>query len=105
MADEVVLEQPLHDDGNGPATLVIQLAVEGVVARAARPLHHCRIRPAARKGRVLRREVKNGTLTPYDGVNHGFMLGRRRRYGRRRDERSLRMAARHAHERDQRERI
>ena len=30
-ADEVVLDQPLHDDGNGAATLVIQSAVEGVV--------------------------------------------------------------------------
>jgi hypothetical protein len=31
VADEVVPEQPLHDDGNGTATLVIQSAVEGVV--------------------------------------------------------------------------
>jgi hypothetical protein len=31
VADEVVLERPLHDDGNGVATLVIQSAVKGVV--------------------------------------------------------------------------
>jgi hypothetical protein len=43
-------------------------------ARAARSRNHCRIRPAARKGRILRRELKDGTLTPSDGVNHGFMF-------------------------------
>src|SRR5215471_3356071 len=44
-------------------------------APAARPRHHCRIRPAAQKGRVLRWEVKDSALTPSDGVNHGFMFG------------------------------
>src|SRR5215471_13222098 len=38
---------------------------------AARPRHHCRIRPAAQKGRVLRWEVKDSALTPSDGVSAG----------------------------------
>src|SRR5262252_2966273 len=40
------------------------------------------------------------TLTPYDGRSRLHVRGRHRRYGGCRDERSPRMAARHAHERD-----
>jgi hypothetical protein len=43
--------------------------------RAARPRNHCRIRLAARKGRVLRWEVKDSALTASDGVNRGVMFG------------------------------
>jgi len=44
-------------------------------ARTAHPRNHCRIRPAAQKGRVLRWEVKDSALTPSDGINHAFMFG------------------------------
>ena len=39
-------------------------------SHAARPRSHCRIRPAARKGRIRRREVKDSILTHDDGANH-----------------------------------
>ena len=50
-------------------------------APAARARNHCRIRPAARKGRVLRWEVKDSAAFPWDEAPRYLIRDRDTSYG------------------------